>query len=262
MEQRTRQNCVYILKTGKNLYKIGKTRDLQKRLASYHTHLPILFRVIRQYPAANMDELEESLHIVFQHRRIKGEWFQLTDQELIICDNIARHYALSKLQKSTKTHRQLVGARAATRTAETAESQAARTIGTRTATGNQTAETETPETHSAGTRYVNDPLLQVMEANEKYLSDYSRVAEDIKLGLTIGEIEALHEGAVSKATIQTVRRLLNYQTPNSAFLSEWFYIVSDLEAGLSEDKILAKYPGLVTRTTVRMGRRILKNQLY
>jgi len=35
MEQRTRQNCVYILKTGKNLYKIGKTRDLQKRLATY-----------------------------------------------------------------------------------------------------------------------------------------------------------------------------------------------------------------------------------
>ena len=236
MEQRTRQNCVYILKTGKNLYKIGKTRDLQKRLATYHTHLPILFRVVRQYPAANMDELEESLHIVFQHRRVKGEWFQLTDQELIICDNIACHYALSKLQKSAKNHRQLAEA--------------------------QITEAGTAEAHSTGDRYTNDPLLQVMEANEKYLRDYSRVAEDIKLGLTIGEIEALHEGAVSKATIQTVRRLLNYQTPNSAFLSEWFYIVGDLEAGLSEDKILAKYPGLVTRTTVRMVRRILKNQLY
>jgi len=124
-----------------------------------------------------MDELEESLHIVFQHRRVKGEWFQLTDQELIICDNIARHYALSKLQKSAKTHLQLAGARAG-------------------------------EAHSTGDRYTNDPLLQVMEANEKYLRDYARVAEDIKLGLTIKEIEALHEGAVSKATIQTVRRLL------------------------------------------------------
>jgi len=101
-----------------------------------------------------------------------------------------------------------------------------------------------------------------MEANEKYLHDYSRVAEDIKLGLSIKEIEELHEGAVSKATIQTVRRLLNYQTPNSTFLSEWFYIVNELEAGLSEDKILAKYTGLVTRTTIRMVRRILRNQLY
>ncbi len=220
MEQSTRQNCVYILKTGKNLYKIGKTRDLQKRLASYHTHLPILFRVVRQYAAANMNELEESLHIVFQHRRIKGEWFQLNDQELIICDNIARHYALDKLQQQTKARQQ------------------------------------------AGVHYSNDPLLQVMEANEKYLRDYSHVADDIKLGLSIREIEELHEGAVSKATIQTVRRLLNYQTPNSAFLSEWFYIVNELEAGVSEDKILAKYAGLITRTTIRMVRRILRNQLY
>jgi uncharacterized protein YerC len=220
MEQRRSQYCVYILKTGKNLYKIGKTRDLQRRLATYHTHLPILFRVVRQYPAANMDELEESLHIVFQHRRIKGEWFQLTDQELIICDNIARHYALSKLQQQAKAR------------------------------------------PHAEVHYSNDPLLQVMEANEKYLRDYSRVAEDIKLGLTIKEIEELHEGTVSKATIQTVRRLLNYQTPNSAFLSEWLYIVNELEAGLSEDKILAKYTGLVTRTTIRMVRRILRNQLY
>lgn len=242
MEQRTRQNCVYILKTGKDLYKIGKTRDLQRRLATYHTHLPILFRVIRQYPAANMDELEESLHIVFQHRRIKGEWFQLTDQELIICDNIARHFALAKLQKTAKVHRQLAGATAHTRAAAT--------------------HTGTVETHPTGVRHINDPLLQVMEANEKYLRDYSRVAEDIKLGLSIKEIEALHEGTVSKATIQTVRRLLNYQTPNSAFLSEWFYIVGDLEAGLSEEKILAKYSGLVSRTTIRMVRRILRNQLY
>jgi len=220
MEQRTRQNCVYILKTGKNLYKIGKTRDLQKRLATYHTHLPILFRVVRQYPAANMDELEESLHIVFQHRRVKGEWFQLNDQDLIICDNISRHFALSKLQQQAKVRQ------------------------------------------PADVHYSNDPLLQVMEANEKYLQDYSRVAEDIKLGLSIKEIEELHEGSVSKATIQTVRRLLNYQTPNSAFLSEWFYIVNELEAGVSEDRILAKYPGLVTRNTIRMIRRILNNQLY
>jgi len=102
----------------------------------------------------------------------------------------------------------------------------------------------------------------VVEANEKYLRDYSRVAQDIKLGLSIGEIEELHEGTVSKATIQTVRRLLNYQTPNSAFLSEWFYIVNELEAGVSEDQILAQYAGQVTRTTIRMIRRILRNQLY
>ena len=211
-------NCVYILKTGRNLFKIGKTRDLNKRLASYHTHLPALFRVVRQYAAANMEELEQGLHIVFQHRRVKGEWFQLNNDDLCICDNIARSYALAQLQQQAKTR---------------------------------------PEIH-----YSNDPLLQVMEANEKYLRDYSRIAEDIKLGLSVQEIVELHEGSVSHATITTVRRLLNYQTPNSEFLSQWFDVISELEAGNSENIILAKYKGQINRTTIRMIRRILRNQLY
>ena len=215
------KTCVYILKTGKNLFKIGKTRDLQRRLSSYHTHLPILFRVVRQYPAANMSELEESLHIVFQHRRVKGEWFQLTNDDLVICDNIARNYALAKLQRQVAVHQ------------------------------------EAYELHRS-----SDPLLQVMEANEKYLRDYSRIADDVRLGLSIQEIVELHEGSVSKVTVQTVRRLLKYQTPNSEFLHQWFFIVGELEAGTSDARILEKYPGQLTRATILMIRRIMRNQLY
>lgn len=211
-------NCVYILKTGKDLFKIGKTRDLHKRLASYHTHLPVLFRVVRQYAAANMEDLEASLHIVFQHRRVKGEWFRLGNDDLTICDNIARNYALSRLQRQARVHEELP--------------------------------------------YSSDPLLQVMEANEKYLRDYSRIADDIKLGLSVQEIVELHEGMVSKTTIQTVRRLLNYQTPNSEFLSQWFEVINELEAGGSEKTILQKYHGHINRTTIQMIRRILRNQLY
>ena len=208
-------SCVYILKTGRNLYKIGKSRDLHKRLASYHTHLPILFRVVRQYPAANMDDLEAGLHIVFQHKRVKGEWFQLTNDDLSICDNIARNYALSKLQRQARS-----------------------------------SSSELP--------YSKDPILQVMEANEKYLRDYSRIAADIKLGLSVQEIVELHEGSVSKATISTVRKLLAYQTPNSEFLSQWFDVITDLEAGVSENEILVRHAGELNRTTIHMIKRILR----
>ena len=211
-------SCVYILKTGRNLYKIGKTRDLHRRLASYHTHLPVLFRVVRQYPAANMDDLEASLHIVFQHRRVKGEWFRLNNDDLQICDNIARNYALAKLQRQAQT---------------------------------------TPELP-----YSSDPILQVMEANEKYLRDYSRIADDIKLGLSVQEIVELHEGSVSKTTIATVRKLLNYRTPNSEFLSQWFDVINEIEAGASENEILQKHNKEINRTTIQMIRRILRNQLY
>lgn len=216
-------NCVYILKTGKNLFKIGKTRDLHRRLASYHTHLPIVFRVVRQYPAVNMDSLEESLHIIFQHRRVQGEWFRLGDDDLQICDNIARNYAIPEASFA-KLQRQ------------------ARAL---------------PEIH-----YSDNPLLQVMEANEKYLRDYSHIADDIKLGLSVEEIVQLHEGSISKTTIATVRRLLDYQTPNSEFLSQWFDIVTDLEAGATENEILGKYARQVNRSTIRMIKRILRNQLY
>lgn len=218
MQQVLTGSCVYIIKTGKNLYKIGKTRDLLKRLNGYHTHLPVLFRVVRQYIANNMTELEESLHIVFQHKRIKGEWFQLTKEDLVICDNIARHFALAKLQKQTRKPSNIT--------------------------------------------FSDVPLLQVMEANEKYLRDYSHIADDIKMGLSTNEIIELYEGTVSKLTIDTVRRLLQFQTPNSEFLSRWIDVVNDLAKGHSESAIWLKYQGEVTRTTIQMIRRILRNQLY
>jgi uncharacterized protein (DUF433 family) len=101
-----------------------------------------------------------------------------------------------------------------------------------------------------------------MEANEKYLRDYSRIADDVRLGLSIQEIVELHEGNVSKVTVQTVRRLLKYQTPNSEFLHQWFFIVGELEAGASDTRILEKYPGQLTRASITMIRRIMRNQLY
>lgn len=211
-------NCVYIINTGKNLYKIGKTRDLQKRLASYHTHLPVMFRVIRQYASTNMSDLEECLHIIFQHKRVKGEWFELTKGDLVICDNIARNYALTNLHRQSKKYAEI--------------------------------------------RYSDNPLLQVMEANEKYLQDYSRVAQDIELGLNTDEVFELHEGTVPKAVIETVRRLLKYRTPNSEFLSKWLKIVNDLGEGMSESAILDRYKGQISRNTVQMIKRILRNQLY
>ncbi|NLR58144.1 GIY-YIG nuclease family protein [Chitinophaga polysaccharea] len=218
MEQVQVGKCVYILSTGKNLYKIGKTQDLHKRLAAYHTHLPVMFRVIRQYAALNMTDLEESLHIVFQHKRVKGEWFELSKDDLIICDNIARNYALQSLQKQQRKYNDIV--------------------------------------------FSDNPLLQVMEANEKYLMDYSRIADDVELGLNNDEIFQLHEGTVNKAIIDTVRRLLKYRTPNSAFLGKWLRIVNELSNGTSEALILQKYKNEVSRSTIQMIKRILRNQLY
>lgn len=218
MEEVQTGKCVYILKTGKNLYKIGKTQNLQKRVTVYHTHLPILFRVVRQYPAQNMTELEESLHIVFQHKRIKGEWFTLSSDDITICDNIARNYALEKLAKQPKKYPQI--------------------------------------------EYGDNPLLQVMEANEKYLNSYSKIVADIKLGLSTEEIVEQNQGAVSKATVATVRKLLQNHTPNAEFLSQWIPVVNDMAAGLTDKQLLEKYAGNISKTTLQLIKRILRNNLF
>ncbi|AHM58852.1 hypothetical protein D770_02925 [Flammeovirgaceae bacterium 311] len=218
MEQILTGNCVYILKTGKDLYKIGKTKHLQKRLAGYRTHLPVEFQVIRQFMAENMDTLEQSLHVIFQHKHVKGEWFELDQEDLVICDNIARSHAVVKLQKQTKKYREL--------------------------------------------QYSSNPVLQVMEANEKYLLNYSKIVEDLKLGMTTDEILELYEGSISRSTVETVRKLLKSHTPNSEFICKSLNIVNDLEAGLTEKKIVEKYRGAISRTTIQTVKRILHNQLY
>ena len=218
MEQILTGNCVYILKTGKSHYKIGKTGNLQKRLAGYHTHLPVGFKVIRQYMAANMEALEQSLHTIFQHKHVKGEWFELDQNDIIICDNIARSHAVVKLQKQTKKYKEI--------------------------------------------QYSDNPQLQVLEANEKYLRNYSKVVDDLKLGMTTDEIMDLYEGTISRTTIETVRRLLKSHTPNSEFICQSLNVVNDLEAGLTEKKIVEKYRGAVSRTTIQTIKRILHNQLY
>lgn len=218
MEEIRTGKCVYILKTGKNLYKIGKTQNLQKRIGAYHTHLPILFRLIRQYPAQNMAELEESLHIIFQHKRIKGEWFELNSDHITICDNIARNFALEKLQKQPKKYPVI--------------------------------------------QYSDNPLLQVMEANERYLGSYAKIAEDIKLGLSTEEILELYQGTVSKATVSTVRKLLQSHTPNAEFLSQWIPVVNDMASGMTDKQILEKYSGEMSKTTLQLIKRILRNNLY
>jgi uncharacterized protein YerC/uncharacterized protein Usg len=218
MEQILKGKSVYILKTGKNLYKIGKTQHLRKRLAGYHTHLPMEFRVIRQYMATNMDELEQSLHIVFQHKHVKGEWFQLSPDDILICDNIARSHAMVKLQKQTKKYKEL--------------------------------------------EFSDNPLLQVLEANETYLRNYSKVVDDLKLGLTTNDLLDLYEGTISRTTIETIRKLLKSHTPNSEFISQSLKVVNDLEAGLTETKIVEKYGGEISRTTIQTVKRILHHQLY
>lgn len=67
----------YIIKC-EEYYKIGRTKNLKKRLSTYKTHNPIV-KLIKTFDG----DYEKSLHKHFKKHRIdKREWFRLTEEDI------------------------------------------------------------------------------------------------------------------------------------------------------------------------------------
>jgi hypothetical protein len=80
-----RSGYVYILKAHKpfeECYKIGRTGKLSNRLREFGVRLPYKVDLVCALKTHNMYGLEASLHERFAHRRLEGEWFQLTAEEV------------------------------------------------------------------------------------------------------------------------------------------------------------------------------------
>jgi len=74
---------LYLIKAGKN-YKIGWTRNIQKRVVLFQTGNASRIKIIGDYPT-NMpiQALEAWFHEAFRDKRVRGEWFKLNDSDLI-----------------------------------------------------------------------------------------------------------------------------------------------------------------------------------
>ena len=72
---------LYILKNN-GLYKIGYSSNWDKRYKAYKTHLGVVDLV---YLARTKDsfDLEEKLHLMFKEKRVTGEWFELSNEDLL-----------------------------------------------------------------------------------------------------------------------------------------------------------------------------------
>jgi hypothetical protein len=69
---------VYLLKTGWH-YKIGKSKDVRKRVASLQTASPYLIELVCAVETSDMDFLERWLHGFYKEYRTNGEWFELPE---------------------------------------------------------------------------------------------------------------------------------------------------------------------------------------
>lgn len=75
---------VYVIKdiSASGYYKIGKTNNPARRLRKFEVLLPISIHIITIIPCDDMTKLESSLHGQFWRKRVNGEWFNLSGDDL------------------------------------------------------------------------------------------------------------------------------------------------------------------------------------
>lgn len=81
----TDQEYVYLLHdvSHTGTYKIGKAVNPYNRLHRFEVKLPIETGVVCLLPTDNALRLESVKHQKYQHRHVRGEWYALTDDEVI-----------------------------------------------------------------------------------------------------------------------------------------------------------------------------------
>lgn len=73
---------VYLIRSTNGEYKIGKTKNMTKRMGWFGISLPFKVETIHTIECDDMDEVETSLHNRFADKRLNGEWFALSESDV------------------------------------------------------------------------------------------------------------------------------------------------------------------------------------
>lgn len=73
---------VYFIHSANGLTKIGVASDVKKRLHTLNTASPVELELLFYFEPKDAKRTETYLHKVFAHKRIKGEWFNLTSRDI------------------------------------------------------------------------------------------------------------------------------------------------------------------------------------
>jgi phage terminase large subunit GpA-like protein len=65
-----------------NTYKIGRAKQVDGRYGSIAKQSPVEIRLIHQFKSENASKAEKSLHHLYSHKRVLGEWFSLSENEV------------------------------------------------------------------------------------------------------------------------------------------------------------------------------------
>lgn len=75
---------VYLLKhPSTGLYKIGKTKNIEKRLKEFKTGNPDNIFLLKSFESKDFySKIESILHNLYQTQRVQNEWFDLDDKDV------------------------------------------------------------------------------------------------------------------------------------------------------------------------------------
>jgi hypothetical protein len=73
-----------------HFYKIGVANDVESRLAQLSTGNPFELKVLAVYTFENAELVERAIHQRFAIKRRRGEWFELSDNELQLFKQICQ----------------------------------------------------------------------------------------------------------------------------------------------------------------------------
>lgn len=73
---------VYLLRAENGLYKIGKAKVLDKRVETIGIQVPFEIEFVHSISCVDYHRAEKAIHDRFSRQRVKGEWFELTPEDV------------------------------------------------------------------------------------------------------------------------------------------------------------------------------------
>ena len=87
---RSKAGQVYLIQSDRGHYKIGMTKNIDDRMATFHVKLPFEPDLIHVIECEDRRATEKALHIKFAAKRINGEWFDLTGTDVAFIKSIKK----------------------------------------------------------------------------------------------------------------------------------------------------------------------------
>ena len=73
---------VYLMRSGNGYYKIGVSKDVERRLNDLRRQFPISIEIIHYFRSYNYISAERFLHEKFSSKRLEYEWFELSAKDV------------------------------------------------------------------------------------------------------------------------------------------------------------------------------------